>query len=379
MTALTQDRKTDQLNTPDSPMPTVLNFPVEAATTIFGGALVATNAAGNAVPASATSAQKLWGRCKRQVVNTTAAGFGAAGALQVTVDAGVFYFNNGAGGDAIAAANVGQYCYAADDNTVTLTDGGGTRPLAGVIFGVGEYGLSPTGVGQIAVGVGFSSPYATNPLLSSNTRFRARNVVTTNVATPTGAGAYTVASASTNDNVLNVAGDVIILSAQTTPAQNGPWVVGAVATGTAALTRPDWWASGSSQLTGQQIRVGGEGSVFKNTLWHAMHASDSVVIDTTDPQFFPLEVSGQSTLVAGTFTIATVPIFSTKSNVSLVRTTANTSTATTGGYQPTVAGATGITAGVVGTGAVIVQACIAAGTINNADVSTLNWTIKNQP
>ena len=61
MTALAQDRITNQYGTPDSVEPLLLSFPVAAATTIYGGSLVATNAAGYAVPASASNALKIWG------------------------------------------------------------------------------------------------------------------------------------------------------------------------------------------------------------------------------------------------------------------------------------------------------------------------------
>ena len=130
--ALTMDRKTDQLGTPDAVIPQLLYFPVEANTSIYGGALVATNAAGNAVPATATEALIVWGRCERQVLNTTAAGFGSAGAVSVTVRSGVFFFNNSTI-SAISAADVGLACYAENDNVVSLTSQGGTLPFAGTI------------------------------------------------------------------------------------------------------------------------------------------------------------------------------------------------------------------------------------------------------
>ncbi len=43
---------------------------------------------------------------------------------------------NSAGGDAIAAANVGQLCYAVDDQTVALTSNGSTRSVAGRVWDV---------------------------------------------------------------------------------------------------------------------------------------------------------------------------------------------------------------------------------------------------
>ena len=175
MTALTMDRKTDQMGTPDVVWPQLLNFPVEANTTIYGGALVALNAAGNAVPASAVEALRCVGRCERGQANTTAAGFGAAGALTVQVHPGVFFFN--CPDSSIAAANVFQNCYAVDDNNVSLSDAGGTRPYAGIIYAVNSSSVVDSG--QVAVFVGMPNAYAANPELASGSAFSARAVVTT--------------------------------------------------------------------------------------------------------------------------------------------------------------------------------------------------------
>jgi hypothetical protein len=160
---LTMDRLTDQLGTPEVVLPQLLYFPVEANTTIYGGALVCTNASGNAVPASATSTLICWGRAERQQVNTTAAGVGAAGALSVTVHQGVFFFNNSTI-SAVSAANVGQACYAENDNVISLTSQGGTLPFAGTIVAYSEQGLSEVGVaGQVGVLCGIAMANAQQP------------------------------------------------------------------------------------------------------------------------------------------------------------------------------------------------------------------------
>jgi hypothetical protein len=376
MTALAKDRKTDRLDT-ESVIPKAYSIPVEADTIIYAGGIVATNAAGNAVPASATAAQKCWGRAERQVDNRTVAHggptAGTAGLQFVEVKPGAYFFNNGTGVNAVALANVGAYVYAADDNTVSLTDQAGTLPLLGIVLPTGTT-TSLRSTGEVAVLVGMASPYQTNPeLAASTTSFRARNVAAAgNVAALT---TFTVAS---NDGVTNVAGDVVVLLEQTTAAQNGPYVVGTVTTGTAPLTRPDWWPTGATIASGTVIRLGAEGTVFKSCTLRAMVAADSFVVGTTDPKLYPAEVSGTTALVAGTFTISTVPVFSANAQVILDRKVANTSTATTGGYHATVAGADGVTIGTRGTASVVVQATVAAGTINNADVSTLRWTIINQ-
>lgn len=155
---LTMDRLTDQLGTPEVVLPQLLYFPVEASTTIYGGALVCTNAAGNAVPASATSTLICWGRAERQVVNS-----GSAGAASVTVHQGVFFFNNSTI-SAVAAANVGQACYAENDNVISLTSQGGTLPFAGTIVAYSEQGLAEAGVaGQVGVLCGIAMANAQQP------------------------------------------------------------------------------------------------------------------------------------------------------------------------------------------------------------------------
>lgn len=203
---------------------------------------------------------------------------------------------------------------------------------------------------------------------------QARNVVTANVPTLT---AFTVASAALNDNVAggNVAGDYVLLVAQTTASQNGLYKVGTVATGTAPLTLAEDWATGQV-FEGREIKITA-GTLFGRSTW-AVDTVGAITVGTTSVVMYPDKVTQTAVLVAGTVTVANVPIRSTTATqVLLQRIVANTSSLTTGGYCPTVAGANGITAGALGTGQVVIQACVAAGTINNADVSTLAVTIQN--
>ena len=376
MTALARDRKTDQVGT--GPLPELLSIPIEADTIIYGGAIVATNAAGNAVPASAISALKCVGRAERIFDNRTLAhggpGAGTAGLIPVEVKQGAFFFNNGTGINACGLPTVGQYVYAGDDNTAYATDVGGTLPLLGVMLPGGAATNLRPNTGEVAVQVGGTTPYQVNPeLAAAATANRARNVAAAgNVAALT---AFTVAG---NDGLTNIAGDVVLLLEQTTAADRGPYVVGVVTAGVAPLTRPDWWPTGATLVSGAKIRVGGEGNVFKNVDFRAFVVADTFVVGTTDPKLYPEEVSGATALVGGTFTISTVPIFGPNSTVHLERKIANTCTLTVGGYHPTTGGATGITSGVRGTAACIVEACVGAGTISIADVSTLHWTFRNQ-
>lgn len=130
MTALTKDRDTQRKSDP-----TLLSFPVKAATTIFAGSLVV-NDAGVAAPGRTAATLKALGRAEANVVNA-----GAAGDLNIAVRRGVFRFANSAAGDLIALTEVGANCYIVDDQTVAKTDGTGTRSIAGIVRDVDASGV----------------------------------------------------------------------------------------------------------------------------------------------------------------------------------------------------------------------------------------------
>ena len=102
-------------------------FPVEANTNIYLGGMVALNAAGNAVPASATTtvanALRVVGRAEyvksgipgQNAINNP----GSAGAISITARKGVFLY---ATDGSVGAAQLGLNCFALDDNTVTALD-----------------------------------------------------------------------------------------------------------------------------------------------------------------------------------------------------------------------------------------------------------------
>jgi hypothetical protein len=102
-------------------------YPVEANTNIYLGGIVALNAAGNAVPASATTtvanALRIVGRAEyvtnavpgQNAINNP----GPAGAISITARKGVFLY---ASDGSVGAAQVGLVCFALDDNNVTAAD-----------------------------------------------------------------------------------------------------------------------------------------------------------------------------------------------------------------------------------------------------------------
>lgn len=107
------------------------SVPVAANAVIYAGALVVLNA-GVAEPGVTATGLVTLGRAEHQANNSG----GAAGSINVRVRRGVFLWNNSTGADLITEANLEQTAYVVDDNTVALTNGGGTRSVAGKIFDI---------------------------------------------------------------------------------------------------------------------------------------------------------------------------------------------------------------------------------------------------
>lgn len=198
----------------------------------------------------------------------------------------------------------------------------------------------------------------------------ARGVVFTNVAS---LASFTVAG---NDGITYVAGDRVLLALQTTAAQCGLYSVGTVGGGTAALTRVTDLTTGDVAVNGHIIEVS-EGTIFAGSTWKSL-ATGTVTIGSVDPLYYPRVCKGVATLSSGVYALGVTEGFfmasTTKSPVLVTRDTANTSTATTGGYAVPVATKT---AGKSGTAAATITAQVAAGTTNTADVSTLSWQCTN--
>jgi hypothetical protein len=90
-------------------------------------------------------------------------------------------------------------------------------------------------------------------------------------------GNITLSGAQTIDGVLGTAGmTYVLLTAQTTTSQNGPWLMQ-----TGAWTRPAWYPSGGTtqafQFAATRVRLG---TVYANSLWD-ITSTGAVTIDTT--------------------------------------------------------------------------------------------------
>lgn len=212
-----------------------------------------------------------------------------------------------------------------------------------------------------------SSPLQTAKL--APVRF-VRGVVFANVAD---LAAFTVAG---NDGLTYTAGQRVLLPNQTTAAQCGIYEVGTVTAGSAALSRVADMPSGMAIQNGMIVEVS-EGTIYAGSTWKAM-CTGSKVVATDDSLFYPRVCKARVTLAVGVYALgATEGLFlfsTTKTQVHFNRVDAANS-ALTIQYAAPVATRT---AGKSGTGALTVRAEVGAGTLNNADTSTMdvvaiNW------
>lgn len=77
------------------------------------------------------------------------------------------------------------------------------------------------------------------------------------------------------DGVTPVDGNVLLLTAQTTGSQNGPWVAHS-----GAWTRPTWWAAAAVIPEGNYFVLDADGTTYKNTKWFVTNTSN-ITVDTT--------------------------------------------------------------------------------------------------
>jgi hypothetical protein len=132
MTVLATERLTNYAGL----MPARGTYPIRANVRIFKGALVCLDTAGRAMPGGLASggARGAVGKASATYDNRTGSVLGgAAGAVDVEVEFGTYQWANSAGGDAIAADDVGKLCFVVDDQTVALTSDSDTRVIGGVI------------------------------------------------------------------------------------------------------------------------------------------------------------------------------------------------------------------------------------------------------
>lgn len=102
------------------------------------GSMVAVDTAdGLLKKVSASTTLKIVGVCECELDTT---GLAAADRYIPVGHGTLGDFETAGGADEIAANDIKKPCYGVDDDTVALTDGGGTRSLAGTIHGLTDEG-----------------------------------------------------------------------------------------------------------------------------------------------------------------------------------------------------------------------------------------------
>lgn len=281
----------------------------------------------------------------------------------IPVHSGIWIPKANSSAAAVTNTHLRQKVYAENDYTVRSNDGGGVYALAGIL-----YGFDRRGKPRVLVGVPAGA-------LKGEQVPPVRGVVYSNIADLT---AFTVAS---DDGITYVEGDLLLATLQTTAAQCGPWVVGAVSGGTAPLTRPWWWLTGSTFPAGYVINVAAGGTYYGGSTWKAMKTSAGVV-GTNDPLFYPKTYNQLVTLASGTYTIGLgstatpdEPLFlysASTSAISIARGPSGSPHSSTIQYR-----AATTTVGKAGTALITVRADVAAGTINTSDASVLSVGVTN--
>lgn len=299
---------------------------------------------------------------------------------------GTGWFATGTGINQVTATNLDAPVFFFDDDTVYLTNNFGTLSFAGFMTAVDP------ATGRVAFksdaqtrclyelySTGESAPGATQDLT-------ARLVATNLNTTVTGAGTgvltgSTNAALANQDGVAPAVGDTIVVPTGTigsgvvAAADSGPYKITQLGSASLPfiLTRDPRWAHAAGITPGSQIRLGSEGTLFRDTRWYAAPLTATKKVGTDDPRLAPEKVMTQVTLVAGTVTISAIPI----------RDAARVS------VDPTLAGGTpagtttcfdlkqtaGIVAGGIGTASLVLEAHSTKGVKVATDVSIIDLSI----
>ncbi len=117
-----------------APGPPMYVYKAAASVAFYQGSIVAIDTADGLLKKGAVSTTL-------KVIGVSAREFDTTGVAEddrvIPVDHGTFgHFETAGGADEITADHIHKDCYLVDDDTVALTDGGGTRSRAGMIFDV---------------------------------------------------------------------------------------------------------------------------------------------------------------------------------------------------------------------------------------------------
>ena len=297
---------------PDSVLPNLFpgNLPVAAATVLYANALVAKNASGYAVPASASPSQVVVGR----VIKTYDNSGGAAGDIDAIIEQGAFDYGLASGANAVTVADIGAIVFAQDDNTISKTDQGGTLPVAGVLLNL--YTPANNSTTRAIVQVGASLGFGASAVAGAP--FKARAVVTSLAAYAAASGVLTASAngaLGAQDGVTLAVGDVVMLpavvsgGATVAAADAGPYVVTSLGSASSkyVLTRPAWFAHGAGIPLAATVDVA-SGTIYAGISWRSF-AGKGAIVGTTDPAMYPRCVKGTQALTGGAATVSSLFVY----------------------------------------------------------------------
>lgn len=180
----------------------------------------------------------------------------------------------------------------------------GAVQLAGDLAGAGSAAATPR-VGKVNSTSIPATPAIGESLIASSTTsavwskqvgafHTVRGICTSNMSIAAFVG---VAGGTAQDGVTYAAGERVLLAGQTTPAENGIYVVGTVGAGTAPLTRAADWFTAAVLPAGSEVAVN-EGTLWANTKWFATLAG-AITVGTSAPAFYPRQYTVNLTAMAG--------------------------------------------------------------------------------
>lgn len=279
-------------------------------------------------------------------------------------------------GTTITEDHCGLSAYAVNNNTVSLSDGGGVYPRAGTIDRVNPQGKISLVFDNARDQYSGASDDADNEAtVRCVITSLPANTVTAGVMTADATGAW---GAQDTSETLAL-GDEVFIPEGTTNLDNaheaGPWrvaVLGAVGVAM-VLRRPTWWTHAGAMPLGAKIAIA-QGANYGGSTWRSDAAKGST-IGTTAPTFWPERLIVSGTFASGTLAspITTLPVKSlVKSRVAVTPTVTTAPHANTRLHR---AGA--VTPGPLGTCSITPVAESAPGTTNASDLGTFVVTVEN--
>lgn len=263
---ITAERSITRYGAKSAVLPEIINLPMSASLKIWKGGLVAASLAtatkGQAFKAGASLVQQVVGIALKTIDNSS----GAAGALNIDVEPGCWWFGNSSSGDQIDLQHIGMPAYVVDDQTVALTDNAGTRLIAGTIVTVDAtlgvlvavgIGAAPNlGQGVIALSIDMTTA-ANATLLTFTPQFNGRIKKITGTASKPATGAGATVTITPNIAGTPLTGGVL------TPTL-GNWIAAAEITAT-SITGANYFTAGQTiTLVGSSFTAftAGNGTIY---------------------------------------------------------------------------------------------------------------------